>query len=97
LVSLSGPNPGQYSYGILTLEPLGAHPICEGSTPTGWCAARKGPHGGVGVKVANQGGGYVVIQFVSEDVMEIMASRGTSVVDIDEAESDRSVVQYIKD
>jgi hypothetical protein len=51
----------------------------------------------VGVKVANQGGGYVVIQFVSEDVMEIMASRGTSVVDIDEAESDRSVVQYIKD
>jgi hypothetical protein len=51
----------------------------------------------VGVKVANQGGGYVVVRFVLEDMMEIMASRGTSVVDIDEVESDRSVVQYVED
>jgi hypothetical protein len=51
----------------------------------------------VGVEVANQGSGYVVVQFMLEDVMEIMASCGTSVVDIDKAESDQSVVQYVED
>jgi hypothetical protein len=48
------------------------------------------------VEVANQGGGYGVIWLMAEDMMEIVAGCGLGMVDIDNMEGDRGIVQYVK-
>ena len=95
MVALSRSDPCRYSWWVLALEPMGAHPICKGSGPAGQHAAWEGPHQGVGVEVADQGGGYSVIWLMLKDMVEVVSSHGSSMVDVDNLEGDRSVVQYI--
>ena len=96
MITLSRSNPGWYSQWVLALETVGVRPVHEGSGPTGQHMAWERPHGGVCVEVANQGGGYGVIWLMAEDMMEIVAGRGLGMVDIDNMEGDRGIVQYVK-
>jgi len=48
----------------------------------------------MGVEIADQGSGYGVVRFVSYDVVEVVASRGAGMVDVDEAQGDRRLMLH---
>jgi hypothetical protein len=56
---------------------------------------RERPKRGMGIKVADKGRRDIVVRIVSNDVVEVVASLRSGVVDVDDAESDRSVIEDV--
>ena len=46
------------------MEAIVLKPVCKSVHPAVWCAIGGGPKGGMGVEVANQKGGYLVVEFL---------------------------------